>query len=347
MSTLSSIPPSFDPDLALIRRPINAPKKPVAKELTFEEFEDGLNSVFVQAGPVLKVFMKLIDDVEPYITLVYVQMANYLGMIPEGLMPALFGLLFCFFGGYYPLTLAAIEALYICGGEQVMSDMSDIFEELKNIKLAFQKEDDDLDNSKVKHKQKTSVLMLMKSLKFFRLCKDPNKLSKALTGLCFVGAGVMATLQSQFAKVLTLSLSISNVLYKPIARNSKPILETVLPEDYKQWIDIIINWGLKGSMFAIAYWLTKALSTIQSGFRGGLMCARAVLLFMASKGYLEKDFDLNKTILDETIGFVLAISGISQQVLAGFRPHWALAVFLWPLSIMENILTWTLVNNRV
>ena len=149
---------------------------------------------------------------------------------------------------------------------------------------------------------------------------------------------MMSSLQSEFAKTITLSVSISKLIHNPVSRHVKPVLMAIIPKDYQKWIDVVILWSLRILVYSIAYWITKILSSLQSGVRGGLLAARSILTFMATKGYLDESFDVNKTYLDEIIGLGLACIGISKQILNGFVPPFPLNFILFPFYIVENFL---------
>lgn len=71
-----------------IRRRIPAPTKPdvkEAKELTFEEFQQGLNATFEHAGPLLKHVMNFIDFVAPLVREYAAKASEMIALIPDGI----------------------------------------------------------------------------------------------------------------------------------------------------------------------------------------------------------------------------------------------------------------------
>jgi hypothetical protein len=57
-----------------------------------------------------------------------------------------------------------------------------------------------------------------------------------------VWLAVIATLTIQFARVISMALSISDFIKQPVNRFIAPVIQSVIPNEYKKWVPVIIGW---------------------------------------------------------------------------------------------------------
>ena len=77
----------------------------------------------------------------PIYARVYALGARFVAALPQEELGMLLGLLLCFFGGLYPMTLAAVEALRQCGGAQFYEACHDLQVQFLNAKAASDADD--------------------------------------------------------------------------------------------------------------------------------------------------------------------------------------------------------------
>ena len=145
---------------------------------------------------------------------------------------------------------------------------------------------------------------------------NPNRMLEAWGGLAQAFAGVCAILKVQFAKVISLAVSIADQLRPVMVQFVAPAMVQILPSDYHHWIFPVIDVMSKVIGGSCAWFLFRVLAAVHSGMIGGLMCTRALLRYANNK----KLFNLNheETMLDEYTGWALAACGVYFQV---FRPE--------------------------
>ena len=81
----------------------------------------------------------------PIYVRIFALCARFVAALPQEELGILLGLLLCFFGGMYPMTMAACEALRQCGGELTIEAVHDLYAEFLNAKAASD-EDDKVDD---------------------------------------------------------------------------------------------------------------------------------------------------------------------------------------------------------
>merc|ERR1719313_1481552 len=70
----------------------------------------------------------------PYVVK-YTQLAReYIDKLPEFVGMAILGFLLCFFGGMFPLCIAAAEAWSLCGGKEAIADVGALLGEAEKLK---------------------------------------------------------------------------------------------------------------------------------------------------------------------------------------------------------------------
>jgi len=149
---------------------------------------------------------------------------------------------------------------------------------------------------------------------------------------------VIAVLRVEFAKTVTLAISIGNTMQNMAEAIVLPLLTQAVPSQYHHWIPTLINYVCKSIAIAIAWYIQKVISAFHSGFKGGLMCSRNLLVYCNKKGYLNiKHEDTN---LDEIAGWALATLGVYFQIRFGFTLPFPFNIILLPFTILEMVIIW-------
>eukprot|EP00310_Coccolithus_braarudii_P020072 CAMPEP_0183345474 /NCGR_PEP_ID=MMETSP0164_2-20130417/10886_1 /TAXON_ID=221442 /ORGANISM="Coccolithus pelagicus ssp braarudi, Strain PLY182g" /LENGTH=323 /DNA_ID=CAMNT_0025516615 /DNA_START=15 /DNA_END=983 /DNA_ORIENTATION=- len=286
--------------------------------------------------PAIHVCLKIVDVVGPFYLQLFGIGYTIYSNLPFDLFEALLGGGLCFFGGAYCTSIAAVEAFRLCGWSTTRAALLDVFEEMKRVKVAHDadsKKDDDGDGVADIHQISTSELLQRKLAVAALAIKDPEKLSVALGGLWTAWIGVQGTLRFEFAKTITLAVSMAEMANPTALRLGIPVLAHVVPPKYHHWIPTIIKNVIKAVAVSIAWRMQVITSAAQSALRGGLMCARALLAWSLKKGYHSMSDE--QTHIDEGAGYALAVMGFYCQFIWGFGCPFPLNLIMLPFSLVE------------
>ena len=170
------------------------------------------------------------------------------------------------------------------------------------------KKDEDGDGIPDVDQLEGKALLMRKTQVFLTKC-DPGKINTAVGGLYLSWIAVVASLKIQFARTITLALSIAEMLQRPVDWIIAPALLVIVPAEYRKWIPVILGWCCKSLAMSIAWYIQRVISAATSAVRGGLMCSRGVMKLCYRRGWRlggmlpENDED---TYLDEVAGFMIA-----------------------------------------
>jgi len=205
--------------------------------------------------------------------------AAALALLPLDLLYVLLGLLLCFFGGMYPMTMAALEAWRQAGGKEALNHAHDLWAELGNVLAASEEDDakDDDGDGIPDVDQMGGKELALRKVKLAITTADPDKLNGALLCMYAGWVGVVAVLKLQFAKTIALGAAIGDFLHKTAAKPCTAVLATAMPPEYHKWIPTLITWLCKLVAIAVAWQVQRIISAFHSAVRGGLMSARGLV----------------------------------------------------------------------
>ena len=220
-----------------------------------------------KAAPAIKAtWYFLVNFVGPFYLQVWQLCVYAYETLPIELIEALIGLSMCFCGGAYCASIAAVEAFRMTGWDTTRRALRDVYTDAKPIIAAWKaddKKDDDKDGVPDVHQLVPAELLKRKVQVTAVAVKDPDKLLAACGGLYTSWLAVQGTLRLQFAKTITLGVSIATELDKPIARVAVPILVGVMPPQYHHWIPALLRTASKMVAVAIA-WQLQVTSLVSS-----------------------------------------------------------------------------------
>jgi hypothetical protein len=244
--------------------------------------------------------------------------------LPVDILIAFLGLMLCFFGGTFAITIAAFEAFYYSGFATFKANLLFLYYEFMVIWKKSQEDDlvDEDGDGTADVKQITARELFTRKLSlYFCTCRDPAKIMGLTGDLMRCLMGVVAVLKSEFAKVIALGTMIGENLRKPVSYVVVPTVSTALPEKYHQWIAPTINYGCK--LFAI--WVAWFIQ-------------RITLKYFNDQGYIQ--FNDEESYLDEIIGWAVAAVGVYFQLKNFFGVPFPLNIILFPISMIEETLIW-------
>mmetsp|Transcript_14521 Transcript_14521/g.21198 ORF Transcript_14521/g.21198 Transcript_14521/m.21198 type:complete len:456 (+) Transcript_14521:91-1458(+) len=290
--------------------------------------------------PYVNMALNVVDVIAPYIVKILQTLQAIYNYLPTTLLEALGGLAMCFFGGLYPLTIAAAETFRVSGGDEALSYLTHIWEELVTVHQANQadnKRDDDGDGVADVDQISKQQLMSRKTSLFLKTV-NPSKLLDAYGGLAKAFAGVCATLKLQFAKVIALAVSIADAIRPVMIQFVAPLLVALIPSDYHKWVYPIIDVFCKIFAGSVAWFLYRIVAAVHSGIIGGLICTRALMRWANEKKYLSWKHE--DTMLDEYLGWCLAATGVYFQVSNWMSVPFPLNILFLPVTMCETYLQW-------
>lgn len=221
------------------------------------------------------------------------------------------------------------------GWESSRKCVLDLMKDFKAIQEANKKDDEvDDDNDGIPDVQQidSKALVTRKTVLFLKTV-DPKRFSDAIAGLQSGFLAVLAVLKVQFAKAITLGNSIAAVLDKPANKFVLPLLEKVLPAEYKRWAEPVIHYSVRSFAVSFAWTVHRVISAFHSAVTGGVMAAQNVCEYCNEMKIFE--FDHTKSNLDEMIGYALAFLGLWFQLGMGFQLPFIMRILLLPFTMAE------------
>eukprot|EP00300_Choanocystis_sp_HF-7_P041653 c8437_g1_i1.p1 GENE.c8437_g1_i1~~c8437_g1_i1.p1 ORF type:complete len:379 (-),score=97.11 c8437_g1_i1:149-1243(-) len=294
------------------------------------------------------IMMIIWDKVQPVLSFVWKLLLYIERNLPEDLATALLGLMFCFFGGTYTATIAAYEAFCMTGWEQTKENFLYLREKYKVLK-AKSDEDDTLDEDGdgiPDVDQRTPSELLARKVHLVLVSVDePERVNRALVGIGASCLSVIAVLRVQFAKTITLAISIASQAQVFADKYGTPVLNMVIPKAYQHWTPTVIGWLCKSIAFSIAWYIQKVISAVHSALKGGLMFSRNVMNWLNKRGWLSiKHEDTN---LDEIIGWAIGACGVYFQIKSGFALPFPLNLIFLPLTMLEWFIIWMVTDTSL
>ena len=182
-------------------------------------------------------------------------------------------------------------------------------------------------------------LVQRKGLLFLKTV-DPVRIGDALGGLQSGLLAVVATLKMQFCKAITLGTALGEIVLKPVLKYVLPVLEGVLPDEYRKWGKPLLAYSVKCAAVSFAWFVQRIISAFHSAMRGGHLFSQNILEYLDHMGYYK--VDVKATQLDEVLGYAFGGLGLVYQLSSGFGMPWLLRLLMWPFSFLEWWLMWLL-----
>jgi hypothetical protein len=261
--------------------------------------------------------------------------------LPVDAITAQIGLVYCFLGGYYPTLFSSLQAAQYCGIQVMVAALSDLTEEaIRVIDATSQVGWDDLSRKDLFLRQTNIVLKTV----------DPMKINQAAAALYTTWLGVSAVLQREYARVISLSLTLASGLERVAHIILEPPLNLIIPEDYQKWVPAVIGWVSKGMALSLAWRIQRILTASTSAIAGGALFARSVLKMLNRRGVfalgdVRHDPD-NMSLAENLIGFSVGSLGFYTQIECQYKNNFSfevpfpLSLVTWPFDLAEKWIQW-------
>lgn len=268
-----------------------------------------------------------------YAYLFFKEMQNQLHHVPENIVYAVIGFVVCFCGSYFPATIAAAEAWYLCGGTEAINCMKMLYAEWQKVHEALLKDGGE------ELKNVSPQDFLVSKTRIVLATVEPETLSKGAVSLYTGWIGVLAICRLQFAKIVTLGERIGSAVYKPASRY-EPYLENLVPNEYKKWVPVLLRWSCKLIAMTMAWTLARAVSAFHSALRGGLLFGRCLVDFLHERNIVSWSSD--KAYMDEAIGWVVAGIGLLFQCWYRNGLPFPFNLLLLPVQLIESFIFYSI-----
>jgi hypothetical protein len=267
--------------------------------------------------------------------------------LPQNAMLFVYGVVFCFFGGTFPTLFAALQAAEYGGRKEVWEALS-VFANEATIIIEESKKDDTADEDKDGKKDVDDISgteFLARKTKLVLRKMNPDKVDKAITSLYRVWLSVAAVLSIEFARTISMALTIAEFLKKPADRFIAPTIMLAIPDEYDKWIPVVLGWIAKAIAMSIAWYIQSVICAVASALKGGLMMARAFYQFCVYRemklfGLIPDDH--TQSVVDEVFSYIFAGLGFYVQFRAGFKLAAPFNLLLWPFEIAEYYIRWSI-----
>jgi len=330
-------------------------KKQKQKQQQKQEQKLDIEKTLNQSAEMLQKFAKpiinFITMVAPHIIKACSSVWATYKALPKSEVKFLTGIIFCFFGGLYPVTFAAVQAAEHGGRKKVVEALTVLSEEALMIIDQSRKDDliDDDNDGIPDVKQIDSSKYTIRKISLVLTKMDPKKVDNAVVILYRVWLSVVAVLMVQFARTISMALTMSDFMIIPVNRYIAPTIALAMPEEYKKWIPIVLGWAVKSIAMSIAWFIQTLLSAVTSAMSGGLMMADSLLQICVKKkwtlgGWITDDLD--KTYADEILMYIFAALGILFQFMLRFDMPFPFNLIFWPLEVFEYYLKWTITSRQ-
>lgn len=312
----------------------------------YDKDDPALNGALRVVGAVAQGTISVVKAVIPPVLTVVQHVFGFYQALPRDAIIAQIGLVYCFAGGYYPTLFSSLQAARQCGWDVMTEAIQDLTDEaIKVIDASADIRWDHLDRKNQFLRQANIVLKTV----------DPVRINQAMGALYTTWLGVSAVLEREYARVISLSLTLAYYFELVAHWVLEPPVKYVVHEDYHKWVPVVIGWGAKAAAMNIAWRIQRVLTASTSAMTGGIMFARA-LLRMAHKrgitlfGWIDETGQ--ESPLDEIIGFAVAALGFWTQIEVQYKNNFSfevpfpLSLITWPFDWLEKWIQWVVTKEE-
>jgi hypothetical protein len=260
--------------------------------------------------------------------------------LPKDAIVAQVGLVYCFAGGYYPTLFSSLQAAQQYGWNVMVNAIRDLADEALAVIQVLE------DTAHLSYDdEREEPLSFRQTAGIVFATVDPRKINQASAALYTTWMGVSSVLQREYARVITLSLTMADYIERVAVFLLAPPAYLCVPDEYHRWVPVVIGWGCKALSINIAWRLQRVMTAATSAITGGLLFARAISrMIWRRKSHHERSHA--STVFDEIIGFIVAGLGFYTQFESqwrsgfSFRVPFPISLVTWPFDLAENWIQW-------
>jgi hypothetical protein len=262
---------------------------------------------------------------------------KYAAYDPEAIVGMATGLCLIFFGGFFVVTVALVEAFKHSGSAAMFDNFALLAQQIKSVKAAEDaddKKDDDGDGIP-DVRELTKEQLAERKIRVALTAMDPNVVESALGNMWNATLAACATVKLQFARTIALGVTIGNYINRAASRYLLPLLEAFTDKTYHKWYPIVFSYVSRIIGASIAFQIQRILSTVSTAIHGGHLfidnfgkyCEARNIMYL-SEGYLD----------DILVWVMVAIGIYSQLFLFTYLPF-IIKLLFFPAFITEWLLT--------
>jgi len=317
------------------------------------------SSAFVRiVGTIVQVLVSAGKIVLPTIGGAILGVIQFYRALPIDAITAQIGLVYCFLGGYYPTLFSSLQAARYCGLRIMVDALADLTDEATKVV-------DEIEATDFWDDELTGRELFLRKTNIVLKTVDPVKINEATGALYTTWLGVSTVLQREYARTISLSLTLAEGLERAAEVVLVPALNVLTPNDYRKWVPAVIGWTAKAAAMNVAWRIERVLTASTSAIAGGAMFARSVRnmfrkhreerrrLRAKEKGEKEEDDDSddeqqqdNPSIVENVLGFAVGGLGFFTQMECQFRNKFSFEVafpfslMTWPFDLAERWIQW-------
>ena len=149
-----------------------------------------------------------------------------------------------------------------------------------------------------------------------------------------------------FARVVTMSVTISDFVMQPLNRYVTPTIKASVPKEYSKWVPVLLGWCVKAIAMSFAWYIQTVISALSSAMRGGLLIARSLMKLANQKGWKFVPENDEETYIDEYVAYVMAALGFYFQFSMGFEVPFPFNILLFPFELAEIFIKWEVASSK-
>jgi len=290
-------------------------------------------------APVVRPIAAGIAFIWPYLCIAFNFCAKYYNMLPEFFPQMIYGILVCFMGAHFAAIVTVIEAFKQSGAWiKLRACFVDLYEAFEKLRKENEKDNTiDADNDGILDVDELDPDEIFKhKMQVFFRAVNPEDVKNALEGIYQGFVSMVLVVRFSFAKTVALGNSIAENLFRVVDFVFEPILDRILAEEYHPWIMLIISYICKSVGVTMAWALQFYQSLVQCAIAGGLTFSRNLIAYLNKIGKIQ--IDMEKSFLDEIVGWGLAFFSVVFQYITGFHLLFPFNFLFFPLRAFE----WTL-----
>jgi hypothetical protein len=359
----------------------NFPRGGYERISSWQGFEDAAptpSSSFVKVlGTITQLLISMGRAVLPPLVGAMTGIVKFYQALPMDAITAQIGMVYCFLGGYYPTLFSSLQAAKYCGWKVMVRAVSDLTDEA--IKVIDEMEDSgvlDGNNNNSDNEDGKNNLFLRQTHIVLKTV-DPAKINTAAGALYTTWLGISSVLQREYARVISLSLTLSEGIETAANIFLLPALNLVTPKDYRRWVPVLLGWSAKVAAMKVAWRIERVLTAATSAIAGGAMVARSltkilvrrkqrqqqqqtqqqqqsqrsmVLAYSNTTNGTMDDYDdddeTNLSFGEQVVGFAVGGLGFYTQLETQYKQKFSFAVpfpvslVTWPFDLAERSIQW-------
>lgn len=181
---------------------------------------------------------------------------------PEALIGMFTGFMLIFFGGFFIVTVALVEAFKQGGSETMFENIEILSKQVKAVQVANEEDDkkDEDGDGIADVLQITKEQLAQRKLRLAMNAMDPFVVQAAFANLWTATLSACATVKLQFARTIALGVSIGNYLNRPVMRYVVPLIESFTDKTYHKWYPVVASYVCRMIGASVAFQIQRILS---------------------------------------------------------------------------------------